>query len=55
MQIDQEEFGQLTQVDLKPGGSSIPVTVENREEYIDLIIEHRFVKAVAPQMEQWVV
>jgi hypothetical protein len=42
----------MKEVELMPGGSKIEVTEANREQYIDLVIQHRFVKAVAPQMER---
>lgn len=37
--------------ELKPGGSEIAVTNENKLEYIDLIIQWRFVNRVLPQMK----
>jgi desulfoferrodoxin (superoxide reductase-like protein) len=49
-QIDVEEYGEHKEVDLKPGGADIAVTEENRDEYIDLVIKHRFVDAIHEQM-----
>ncbi|XP_032070461.1 E3 ubiquitin-protein ligase NEDD4-like isoform X3 [Thamnophis elegans] len=48
--IDEENFGQTYQVDLKPNGSEIMVTNENKREYIDLVIQWRFVSRVQKQM-----
>ncbi|XP_055273410.1 E3 ubiquitin-protein ligase NEDD4-like isoform X1 [Moschus berezovskii] len=48
--IDEENFGQTYQVDLKPNGSEITVTNENKREYIDLVIQWRFVNRVQKQM-----
>ncbi|XP_062984279.1 E3 ubiquitin-protein ligase NEDD4-like isoform X13 [Elgaria multicarinata webbii] len=48
--IDEENFGQTYQVDLKPNGSDIMVTNENKREYIDLVIQWRFVNRVQKQM-----
>ncbi|XP_075389309.1 E3 ubiquitin-protein ligase NEDD4-like isoform X2 [Tenrec ecaudatus] len=48
--IDEENFGQTYQVDLKPNGSEIMVTNENKKEYIDLVIQWRFVNRVQKQM-----
>ncbi|XP_055521166.1 E3 ubiquitin-protein ligase NEDD4-like isoform X3 [Leucoraja erinacea] len=48
--IDEENFGQTYQVDLKPGGSDTVVTNENKREYIDLVIQWRFVNRVQKQM-----
>ncbi|XP_069780101.1 E3 ubiquitin-protein ligase NEDD4-like isoform X5 [Narcine bancroftii] len=48
--IDEENFGQTYQVDLKPSGSDMVVTNENKREYIDLVIQWRFVNRVQKQM-----
>ncbi|XP_053304152.1 E3 ubiquitin-protein ligase NEDD4-like isoform X2 [Spea bombifrons] len=48
--IDEENFGQTYQVDLKPNGSDLVVTNENKREYIDLVIQWRFVNRVQKQM-----
>ncbi|XP_073476605.1 E3 ubiquitin-protein ligase NEDD4-like isoform X19 [Aquarana catesbeiana] len=48
--IDEENFGQTYQVDLKPNGSEMVVTNENKREYIDLVIQWRFVNRVQKQM-----
>ena len=33
--ITDESFGEQKQVDLKPGGRDIPVTNENKKEYVE--------------------
>lgn len=48
--IDEDLFGQMQQRDLKPGGSEISVTQENKMEYINLVIQWRFVSRIEPQM-----
>lgn len=48
--IDEDLFGQMQQRDLKPNGSEIPVTQENKIEYINLVIQWRFVSRIEPQM-----
>uniref|UniRef100_A0A4W3I3K7 HECT-type E3 ubiquitin transferase n=1 Tax=Callorhinchus milii TaxID=7868 RepID=A0A4W3I3K7_CALMI len=48
--IDEDNFGQTYQVDLKPNGSEMVVTNENKKEYIDLVIQWRFVNRVQKQM-----
>ncbi|XP_036385343.1 E3 ubiquitin-protein ligase NEDD4-like isoform X7 [Megalops cyprinoides] len=48
--IDEDNFGQTYQVDLKPSGSEMIVTNENKKEYIDLVIQWRFVNRVQKQM-----
>ncbi|XP_047219264.1 E3 ubiquitin-protein ligase NEDD4a isoform X2 [Girardinichthys multiradiatus] len=48
--IDEELFGETHQHDLKPNGSEIVVTNENKREYIDLVMQWRFVNRVQEQM-----
>lgn len=48
--IDEELFGQTHQHELKPGGTEIVVTNENKKEYIHLVIQWRFMNRVQKQM-----
>uniref|UniRef100_A0A672Z962 E3 ubiquitin-protein ligase n=1 Tax=Sphaeramia orbicularis TaxID=375764 RepID=A0A672Z962_9TELE len=48
--IDEELFGQTHQHELKPGGTEIVVTNENKKEYIHLVIQWRFVNRIQKQM-----
>ncbi|XP_059046412.1 E3 ubiquitin-protein ligase Nedd-4 [Achroia grisella] len=48
--VDEEQFGKTIQRDLKPGGANIPVDEENKDEYIKLVIQWRFVSRVQEQM-----
>ncbi|XP_015254845.1 PREDICTED: E3 ubiquitin-protein ligase NEDD4 isoform X2 [Cyprinodon variegatus] len=48
--IDEELFGETHQHDLKPDGSEIVVTNENKDEYIDLVMQWRFVNRIRKQM-----
>jgi len=52
-QIDEENFGKMEQRELKPGGASIPVTSENKEEWQQLVIKWRFVSRVQAQMDNF--
>ncbi|OOG01151.1 hypothetical protein ASPCADRAFT_203014 [Aspergillus carbonarius ITEM 5010] len=47
--VDDEKFGERTTVDLKPGGRDIPVTNENKGEYVELVTEWKIVKRVEEQ------
>lgn len=47
----QEAFGQLSTYELKPGGSDIPVTDDNKEEYVELMLRWRLDRGVAQPME----
>ncbi|KAM4743572.1 E3 ubiquitin-protein ligase NEDD4-like [Anableps anableps] len=48
--IDEELFGETHQHDLKLDGSEIVVTNENKREYIDLVMQWRFVNRIQKQM-----
>lgn len=48
--VDEETFGHTSQRELKPNGSQTEVTNENKDEYIKLVIEWRFVARVKEQM-----
>uniref|UniRef100_A0A7N6A415 HECT-type E3 ubiquitin transferase n=1 Tax=Anabas testudineus TaxID=64144 RepID=A0A7N6A415_ANATE len=48
--VDEELFGQTHQHELKPGGTEIVVTNENKNEYIHLVIQWRFVNRIQKQM-----
>ncbi|XP_065053642.1 E3 ubiquitin-protein ligase HECW2-like [Rhopilema esculentum] len=51
---DEIVFDQVTERELKPGGKSIPVTDENKKEYVDLMIKWRMERGVGEQMKQLV-
>nr|NP_730284.2 Nedd4, isoform G [Drosophila melanogaster]AAN11696.2 Nedd4, isoform G [Drosophila melanogaster] len=51
--LDEDVFGQKSQHELKPGGANIDVTNENKDEYIKLVIEWRFVARVKEQMSSF--
>ncbi|XP_030385327.1 E3 ubiquitin-protein ligase Nedd-4 isoform X2 [Scaptodrosophila lebanonensis] len=48
--LDEDVFGQKSQHELKPGGANVEVSNENKDEYIKLVIEWRFVARVKEQM-----
>ncbi|XP_052182439.1 E3 ubiquitin-protein ligase UPL5-like [Diospyros lotus] len=45
-----EELGSRTIVELRPGGENIAVCSRNRQEYVDLVIQHCFVTSVSKQV-----
>ena len=49
--VDENEFGVTTVVDLVPNGRDIPVTEENKQDYVRLVVEHRLLSSVKAQME----
>eukprot|EP01135_Chromosphaera_perkinsii_P011011 Nk52_evm45s2309 gene=Nk52_evmTU45s2309 len=48
--VDNEVFGNIQHIDLKPGGSEIEVTEENKQEYVKLVTEWRFSRGIQDQM-----
>ncbi|KAK4689594.1 E3 ubiquitin-protein ligase HUWE1, partial [Tremellales sp. Uapishka_1] len=55
--IDQEftteddQFGEKTIVELKEGGAKIPVTEENKEEYVQLVVSYRLDHSIKAQIK----
>ena len=47
--VEEERFGELVTIDLKPDGQNIPVTDENKLEYIELVVQWRIGKRVEEQ------
>jgi len=48
--VDEDSLGHTSQRELKPGGANTSVTEDNKDEYIKLVIEWRFVARVQDQM-----
>nr|XP_033793149.1 E3 ubiquitin-protein ligase HACE1 isoform X4 [Geotrypetes seraphini] len=48
--VETDVFGAMEEVPLKPGGSSILVTQENKAEYVQLVTELRMTRAIQPQI-----
>ncbi|EGG09709.1 uncharacterized protein MELLADRAFT_42401 [Melampsora larici-populina 98AG31] len=49
--VEDEKFGEVVTIDLKEDGRNIPVTEENKKEYIDLITQWRIEKRVVDQFK----
>lgn len=49
--ITEERFGELVNLELKPGGEEIDVTEENKKEYVDLVVEYRISRRVKEQFD----
>jgi len=47
--VTEDRFGELVNVELKPGGADIPVTDANKEEYVEHIVSHRIAGRIAEQ------
>ncbi|KAK8094836.1 HECT-domain-containing protein [Apiospora hydei] len=51
--VEDDEFGVKTVADLIPNGRDIPVTEENKNDYVRLVVEHKLLKSVKDQMEHF--
>lgn len=51
---EDERFGEIVEVDLKPGGAKIEVTEENKHEYVELISEWKISKRVEEQFKAFI-
>lgn len=36
---EDERFGETLEIDLKPDGRNIPVTNENKQEYVEYVVD----------------
>ena len=48
--LEEEELGEIVKKALKEGGELIPVTNQNKAEYVHLAAMHRLVGSVRPQV-----
>lgn len=48
-----EELGSRSTVDLCPGGKNIVVSSKNRDEYVKLLVKHRFVTSISEQVSKF--
>jgi len=51
--VESHDFGESRIIDLIENGRNIPVTDENKQEYVQLIVEHRLVNSVKEQLENF--
>eukprot|EP00898_Chlorokybus_atmophyticus_P005382 jgi/Chlat1/5845/Chrsp4S06369 len=49
--VKEDQYGALREIELKPGGSSIDVTDENKEDYIKLYVQWRTKDCIKDQLE----
>ena len=50
----EETFGEVTEYELKPGGSFINIVEENKHEYVDLMVKWKLSNGILPQTESMV-
>ena len=51
--VETDDFGVLEVVDLTENGRNIPVTEENKHEYVQLVVEYRLTGSVQAQLEMF--
>ncbi|KAJ7675766.1 hypothetical protein DFH06DRAFT_1292026 [Mycena polygramma] len=49
--MTEERFGELVTIELKPGGGDVPVTEENKKEYVDAVVAYRISRRVKSQFD----
>ena len=45
--VEMDYFGDIRTIPLKPGGEDLPVTEENRHEYVELMVDYLLNRWVA--------
>jgi len=50
---EDDRFGEVVTVELKPGGEEIPVTNENKKEYVELVKNWRIQKRIEEQFDNF--
>lgn len=53
--VETDDFGDKKIVDLVPDGRNVPVTDENKHEYVRLLVEYRLLTSVQEQMEHFLI
>ncbi|XP_064396022.1 E3 ubiquitin-protein ligase HACE1-like [Halichondria panicea] len=51
--VETDVFGATEQIELKPGGSGITVTDENKRDYVQLVTEMRMTQAIGRQIQSF--
>ena len=51
--VESDDFGASRIIDLIENGRNIPVTEENKQQYVQLIAEHRLVESVKEQLDNF--
>ncbi|KAF7440742.1 hypothetical protein PC9H_001090 [Pleurotus ostreatus] len=49
--VTEERFGEMVTIELKAGGADVPVTQDNKKDYVDHVVEYRISKRVKEQFE----
>lgn len=52
--VEDDQFGEIVTVDLKPDGRNIPVDNENKQEYVELVTEWKISKRIEEQFNAFI-
>lgn len=52
--VETDDYGEHKIIDLIPDGRNIPVTEENKQEYVRLVVEYRLQTSVSEQMSNFI-
>lgn len=52
--VESDDYGEHKIIDLIPDGRNIPVTEENKQEYVRLVVEYRLQTSVVEQMSNFI-
>jgi E3 ubiquitin-protein ligase HUWE1 len=52
--VETDDFGTIKIIDLKPHGRDIPVTEENKHEYVNLVSEQKLYLAIKDQVNAFI-
>lgn len=53
--VESDDYGEHKIIDLIPNGRNIPVTEENKQEYVQQVVEYRLQTSVQEQMQNFIV
>lgn len=53
--VETDDYGEKKIIDLIPNGRNIPVTEENKQDYVRLVVEYRLQTSVTEQMDNFLI
>lgn len=53
--VETDDYGEHKTIDLIPNGRNIPVTEDNKHEYVRLVVEYRLQTSVSEQMSNFII
>ncbi|WEJ95619.1 E3 ubiquitin-protein ligase tom1 [Yamadazyma tenuis] len=53
--VETDDYGEKKIIDLIPNGRNIPVTEDNKQEYVKFVVEYRLQRSVSEQMDNFLI